>query len=491
MEQKRYIVRVDGAPEPARPARKIIRMLDYGELSPTDEVYDMAAFNWRPLTEVEPFKSHLEREGELGSLTPEEFAKRKQIRQPGRYVLMGVGILVGITLIAFGVATIFNMFAEGIGGIPEVQKGRAELLWKFRVGDSMTSSPYCSGGRVYFGAEDGYLYCVDAGNGHGLWKHRTGGPIIGEVLVADGRVYVGSCDDALWCFDALTGKRLWRFGTGHYVGGGVTCADGRVYFGSYDHHAYCLDAVTGEEVWRFETDAWVFSTPFVAGGRVYFGSLDGRLYCLRAETGEPLWSFETGGEVYSSPYVYEGRVYFGSDDTWLRCLDAETGDVFWRYRDPDYWHYIRSRIVVFDGRVYFGCLNHIVYCVDAADGKELWRHKTTNTVEAGGVVVGELTDGREFWVSQPARWIEGGEWPLTLNLSPEGRGEEEAAEAYLLIGSANGSLYCLDAWEGKVVWAFAAKEHVVSDPAYGDGVAYFASDDGYLYAVRSHTDGEG
>jgi len=53
------------------------------------------------------------------------------------------------------------------------------------------------------------------------------------------------------------------------------------------------------------------------------------------------------------------------------------------------------------------------------------------------------------------------------------------------IGSANGSLYCLDAAEGKVVWAYAAKQHVLSDPACGGGMAYFASDDGYLYAVKT------
>jgi outer membrane protein assembly factor BamB len=475
MEQKRYIVRVDGAPEPARTARKILKMLDLRELAPTDEVYDMAAFDWRQLKDVEPFKSHLESEGELAALSTEEFAKKKRIRQPGRYILIGVGVLVGVTVIAFAMAELFGVFVKGIGGIPEVPKGQVELVWKFQEGDSLTSSPFYCDGKVYFGSEDGYVYCVDAATGHGLWKHKTGGPVIGEVLAADGRVYVGSCDNALWCFDAQTGKRLWRFGTGHYVGGGVTFADGRVYFGSYDHCVYCLDAATGEKVWSFEAGGWVFSTPFVAEGRVFVGSLDGWLYCLDAATGAALWKFETQGEVYSSPYVWEGKVYFGSDDTWLRCLDVGTGKVLWRYRDPDYWNCIRSRIVVFAGRVYFGCLNHIVYCVDAVTGMERWRHKTTNTVEAGGVVAGKLTDGRAFWVSQPARWLESGDWPE----------KPEAAEAVLYIGSANGSLYCLDAAEGKVVWAYAAKRHVLSDPACGGGMAYFASDDGYVYAVKT------
>jgi len=59
-----------------------------------------------------------------------------------------------------------------------------------------------------------------------------------------------------------------------------------------------------------------------------------------------------------------------------------------------------------------------------------------------------------------------------------------------LIGSANGSLYCLDAVEGDVIWVYGAKEHVVSDPTYADGVAFFASDDGYLYAVKSYLEDE-
>ena len=132
MTQKRYIVRVDGVPETGRPARKILKMLTYRELSPDDEVYDMTAFDWRPLREVEPFKSHLEREAELDSLTPEEFAKKKKIRQPGYYVLMGVGILAGVTIIAFAVATVFNMFAKGVGGIPAGRNLCGSSRWATR-----------------------------------------------------------------------------------------------------------------------------------------------------------------------------------------------------------------------------------------------------------------------------------------------------------------------------------------------------------------------
>ncbi|MBD3400605.1 MAG: PQQ-binding-like beta-propeller repeat protein [Candidatus Coatesbacteria bacterium] len=475
---KRFITRTGEWPDQPRKAKEIIKLLDEGELTPRTEVFDEAAQDWRPLTEVEPFAEHLRREEELRqTLSPEEFAKRKKFRRPVRYVLTGLGIIIVFVAVAFAMATLFESFAEGLGGLPEAPSGDAEPLWRFAVGEAVGGSPCYYDGVVYFGSQDGSVYCVDAVSGEGLWRYDTGGPIIGEVLVVDGRVYVGSCANGVWCLDSATGERLWTFYTGFYVGGGVHFSDGRLYFGCYDHNVYCVDAVDGEEVWRFKTGDWVFATPFVAGGRVFVGSYDDHLYCLEADTGREIWRYEVGGDIKSSPYVWRDKVYFGADDSRLYCLEADSAEpeLLWRFRDPELWNYIRSRIVVFDGRVFFGSLNNQIYAVDALTGELLWRHKTTNTVEAGGLVAGELADGREFAVGHSHR-------RPTVD-RPE---DIEPRSAYLYIGSANNSLYCLDVADGSLAWFYATQGHVLTDPDFHDGVVYFGSQDGHLYAVRSY-----
>jgi|GEM_PF-4250442 len=471
MATKRYITRSYGYPETARTARKLLRLLDVGAVKPETEVFDEATLEWKTLREVEPFATHLAKEEELRQRGAEAFAKEKHFCRPVLYSIIGLGVLLTAGVVAFVVASLFDVMIVGLGDLPEIPRAKAELVWKFVVDEPLSSSPFYADGRLYFGSEDGYLYCVNAEDGHGLWKHDTGGPIIGEPLVIDGKVYIGSCDNALWCFDAETGKRLWRFATGFYIGGGIFSDGESVYFGSYDHRLYCLDADTGTERWSFETADWVFSTPFVSETEVYFGSFDGRLYCLDKTTGTERWSYNTNSQIKSSPYLWEGKLYFGADDTFLYCLDAETGERLWRWHEADYRNFIRSRMVVFDGRVYLGCYNQRIYCVDAASGELIWKRDTTNTVETGGCLVGTTPEGGEFVIGQsytrPASFTE----------------EPAYTELQFLIGGANGSLYNIDGVTGEPIWGFAAKAHILSDPAYADGRAFFASEDGRVYAV--------
>ena len=471
MAKKRYITRSYGYPEPARTAAKLIRLLEDCEVKPETEVFDEETLDWKPLKEVEPFASYLAKEEELRQLGAEAYAKKKHFRRPALYLLTGLGVLLIAVVVAMVVASLFNVMILGMGDLPDLPRARAELAWKFVVDAPLSSSPFYADGRLYFGSEDGYLYCVNAEDGHGLWKHDTGEPIIGEPLVADGKVYIGSCDNALWCFDTETGKRLWRYATGFYIGGGVFSDGDAVYFGSYDHRLYCLDAQTGAERWSFETADWIFSTPFVSETVVYFGSFDGRLYCLDKATGAERWSYDTNSQIKSSPYLWEGKLYFGADDTFLYCLDAETGERLWRWHEADYRNFIRSRMVVFDGRVYLGCYNQRIYCVDAVSGELIWKRDTTNTVEAGGCLVGTTPEGGEFVLGQS--------YTRPANLT-----EEPAyTELQFIIGSANGSLYNLDGVTGEPIWGFAAKAHILSDPAYADGRAFFASEDGKVYAI--------
>lgn len=473
---RKIITRIGDWPEKPRSVKEILRLLDEGEISPTLEAFDEQTQSWRPLSEIEPFAEHLRLEEEMRrTLSADEYAKRKRFRRPVRYTFVALGILALFVAAVFAMATVFDVFAEGLGGLPEVPEGEGEKLWIFEVGEPVGGSPFYWDGSVYFGAEDGYIYRVDAETGEGVWRYEIGRPVLGEVLIVDGRLYVGTCAAGVWCLDAESGERLWSCYTGHYVGGGVHYHEGRLYFGSYDHNVYCCDALTGELLWSFESGGWVFSTPFVDDGRCFVGSYDGHLYCLDAETGSELWRYRVNGEVRSSPYAADGRVYFGAADSRLHCLDAADGEMIWRFRDPKLWNYIRGRVVVFDGRVYFGSLNGKFYALDAESGEMVWSYKTRNSVETGGIIVGTLADGRRFNLGHSHRWIESGEWP-----------EEPADEQALAVfGSADGNLYCLNARDGELYWIADSTAHVLTDPCWNDQTAYFGSQDGNLYAVRS------
>lgn len=73
------------------------------------------------------------------------------------------------------------------------------LLWKYKTGSGVFSSPAVVDGRVYVGSNDGYIYCLSADSGDLIWKYETGSYVPSSPTVSGGRVYVGSDDNYIYC----------------------------------------------------------------------------------------------------------------------------------------------------------------------------------------------------------------------------------------------------------------------------------------------------
>ena len=131
-------------------------------------------------------------------------------------------------------------------------------------------------GTAYFGSSaDGKVYSLDAATGRVRWSVTTGGPVRLAPTVWRGKVYVGSDDGFVYCLRAGDGKELWKFhgglgpdkllGSGKMVSlwpvrTGVLIDDGVAYFGSGIFPAegvamYAVDAEDGKLIWRNDSCA--------------------------------------------------------------------------------------------------------------------------------------------------------------------------------------------------------------------------------------------
>jgi outer membrane protein assembly factor BamB len=75
------------------------------------------------------------------------------------------------------------------------------VKWKFeteRVVEAWFSSPSVSGGVIYFGGGDGYLYAVDAEAGVERWRFKARYRVYSSPAIADGTIYFGSDDGNLY-----------------------------------------------------------------------------------------------------------------------------------------------------------------------------------------------------------------------------------------------------------------------------------------------------
>ncbi|WP_254807818.1 PQQ-binding-like beta-propeller repeat protein [Natronosalvus amylolyticus] len=286
---------------------------------------------------------------------------------------------------------------------------------------------------------------------------------------------------------------MWQFTTDERVFSSPTVVDGVAYVGSDDDTIYAIDTDTETELWSFETNESVQSSPAVVDGTVYIGSFDGNIYALNATNGTEAWRFETDGVVFTSPSVADGIVVAGSNDGNLYALDAETGTELWRFQtDGDL---ISPSPTIDDGTIYAGAhgYDHNAgeatenwYAIDLETGVEQWHQdfdglgwysEGSATVADGTVYVGsydgsvyalDADDGRELW-----------------DVMTDGSvySTPTVAEGTVYVGSYDGTVYALDADDGSDVWDYTTDSWFYSSATVADDTLYVGGGDGTVYAL--------
>lgn len=389
------------------------------------------------------------------------------------------------------------------------------IKWKFPTGDRIVSSPVIQDKTLYFGGDDGNVYAVDTETGRQIWKRATGGPVSSTPAVANGIVYVGSYDGKFYALDAHTGALKWKFAT-----------DGERRFEAKGLHGMQPKNQTIADAFDI-----FLSSPVIAQNTVYFGSGDGNLYALDAATGDLRWKFKTGDVVHASPAFANGVLFFGSWDSYFYAVDAKTGKEKWRFHggeDPLIHNQVgfQSSPAVVDGVIYTGCRDAQLYALDAATGKEKWRFDNalswviTSPAVVNGKVFFATSDSALYHVVDAATG--------KSVLKKEGKAYMFSSPAVVndvvLIGVLNGTLEARDVNTGEVLWEFqtdASKQNngwvltadrkfnqpllfysnwreapivatdqqfsvgsIFSSPLLANGVVYFGSTDGFLYAIE-------
>jgi outer membrane protein assembly factor BamB len=402
----------------------------------------------------------------------------------------------------------------GVYSGPELRQFH-RVKWKFPTGNRVVSSPVIHGKVIYFGSDDGNIYAVDAESGRHLWKCGTNGAVASSPAVENGTLFATSYDGKLYAVNVETGAIKWKFGTEgerHFEAKGLhgmqpknqTMADpfdiylsspvvvqDAVYFGSGDGNLYSVNADSGELNWKFKTGDVIHASPAYADGLIYFGSWDSYFYAVDAANGKEMWRFHGGEDpllhnqvgFQSSPAIVDGVIYTGCRDSNVYALDAITGKEKWRSFNELSW--VNASPAVVQGKVLFATSDSSLFrIVDAATGKELVKQQEKAFVFSSPAVVGttvligvlngtltarDLETGNLLWDYQVPKSKENKGWILTaerkFNLPlvfPSGLYETTIAGT--LREDSVGSIY--------------------SSPLVANGVVYFGSADGYLYAIE-------
>jgi outer membrane protein assembly factor BamB len=176
------------------------------------------------------------------------------------------------------------------------------------------------------------------------------------------------------------------------------------------------------------------------------------------------WKFATHGQVISSPAIADGTAYVGSTDGILYAVDLETGAQKWKFATHVR---ITSSPAVDNEIVYFESYDGNFYALNTADGQVKWKFATAGERRfAGKHLHGSQPEGEsmpdpfDFYLSSPAIW-----------------------NGIVYFGSGDGNVYALDASTGTAKWKFATGNVVHASPAIADGTIFIGSWDSYFYAI--------
>jgi outer membrane protein assembly factor BamB len=309
-----------------------------------------------------------------------------------------------------------------IGRLYCLDRETGKEVWHFDNKGTMKqmySTPFIADGKLYIG--EGFhennecnLFCLDASTGKLLWAFNTASEeenkpwgdfptnshVESSPFVASGRVYVGAGDKGLYCIDATSGKKVWQYPeagdrrNGLHIDSNPVVVGDRVYCCSGKSRTFnrlevfCVDIRTGKKIWSHPTELPAWGSPTVHEGRVYVGLGDSRIgektetakgdfLCLDAFTGERQWNYDQlKGAVHTKPVIDGNLVIFGSQDDYCYALDCRKGTMVWK-RDLGSMT-VSSPVLVrgawedAPGALYVAAMKGDVYCLDPKTGEVHW-----------------------------------------------------------------------------------------------------------------------
>lgn len=391
------------------------------------------------------------------------------------------------------------------------------IKWKYRTNGQIYSSPVVCNNVLYIGSNDSYLYAISTKDGSLLWKFKTAKRIKSTPCVSNSTVFFNSSDSNFYAVDAITGAEKWHFKTGgesifsakNIFGinsGDLKCPDpwdfytssplfynNAVYFGSGDSSIYCLNAETGIKIWSYKTNGIVHSSPALYKDIIYCGSWDSKIYALNAKTGALIWDFQTGTDttyncfvgIQASPAIEDGIVYCGSRDAYLYALDAATGKVMWKNRDP-HSSWLPSSVAINGDHLFSGSSDALkFYMYDKKTGNIISEYRTGIYMFASPAISGQTAvigamNGKLYAIDIKTglpKWIFSTDASInSLYFNKAGDYNRESAKDIYDLGMC---------WEmvKSIEQIVASSGSILSSPYIENGTIYFASTDGYIYAL--------
>ena len=269
-------------------------------------------------------------------------------------------------------------------------------------------------------------------------------------------------------YNLVYDTKAWSFDAGAPVRSTALVNGNMVYFGNTAGDFFALDKKTGNTTWQYHTSYAINSSAACSNGTVYFSDNEQTLYALDQNSGTLQWKFKMGEKLpypwrfdyyFSSPTIVDDEIIIGSDDGNLYMLEQKSGTVIWKFKGKGL---IRSTASVYKEKVLFGDTDGNLYALDIKTGTQKWNFK----INGEPLNLDTLGFDRKAILAAPV-----------------------IAGDKIVVGARDGFLYCVNATDGKKLWAVDHEvSWIISTVAIKDSIVVTGTSDGhFIQAINLNT----
>jgi len=285
-----------------------------------------------------------------------------------------------------------------------LESGKIE--WRLPIRNGVETSAVHSGGKLFFGANDGQFYAVDAPTGKILWTYPVKQEVLSEPLVHDDVVYFLSGANTLYALAAETGKSVWLYNRQDpsqlsVRGGSKPAIRGNtLYVGFSDGTLIAFATSNGSIKWEKKLNKNkkfrdLDSAPLIDEEFLYVLGYDDAVYCLRTASGEMVWKTNFGG--YGSILKQGDRLFLASTSEEFVALSAESGKKVWSIPTKEG---IATGASLLRGLIVFGDSLGEVHFVEPGSGRKVGAFHPGSGVHAAPT--SEESSGMLYFISNEA-----------------------------------------------------------------------------------------
>jgi outer membrane protein assembly factor BamB len=258
---------------------------------------------------------------------------------------------------------------------------------KTKISRAISAPPTFHNGFLYIAAEIGKegLSAYDIYKGETVWRQK-GYMSVSSPIVSQDRVFHGALNGAVICLNAADGQKIWESATGDKITSSLAFKDNNLIAASQNGIIRNYNASSGTTNWSLELNEGVFTHPLIVDNRIFIVTYPGNLYSIDLKNGKIITKKPFGVKLYTAPSTDRQSLFIPLSDGKIAAINLDTYKTQWtiQLEGPP-----SAPILVTNNALFAGTAQKHFYVIDKKNGEIIQKIKLEGRLKSLPVILNE------------------------------------------------------------------------------------------------------